>query len=193
MLGQPLVEERVVGRQQVEHAAVLAQDARDEQLVSLRNAWRSASSNGRMTRIRLDGLEVSQVEPLAGEVRHQRFGARIVEHAPHLLLEHRRVLQPALLGQVEQLLVRNAAPQEERQPRRELDVADAVRAARLGGRRDPARRGTGSPATPAAPRWRAWMPLSKSPSGAAASDRTRTAARCRRSSPAAGTRGARAS
>ena len=31
-----------------------------------------------------------------------------------------------MLGEVEQLVVRNAAPQEERQPRRELDVAQPM-------------------------------------------------------------------
>ena len=40
------------------------------------------------------------------------------------------VVQLALLGQRQQLVVRNAAPEEERQPRRELEIADAVGAAR---------------------------------------------------------------
>ena len=47
-------------------------------------------------------------------------------------------------GHVEQLVVRNAAPQEERQPRRQLEIADAIRRVRRDARPDPARRGTGT-------------------------------------------------
>ena len=63
---------------------------------------------------------------------------RIGEHAPHLLLEHRRILAacPAAAS-VDQLVVRDAAPQEERQPRRQLEIADAI--ALAGRQRWPAR------------------------------------------------------
>jgi len=47
----------------------------------------------------------------------------------HLLLEHLRIFQPSRRRNVQQFLVRNAAPDEERQPRCELDVADAIRRA----------------------------------------------------------------
>ena len=40
--------------------------------------------------------------------------------------KHRRIAEPAALGDGEQLVVGNAAPQEERQARRQLDVADPV-------------------------------------------------------------------
>ena len=52
------------------------------------------------------------------------------QHAPHLLLEHRRLLELAAARHVEQLVVRNAAPQKERQPRRQLEVADPIGARR---------------------------------------------------------------
>ena len=52
---------------------------------------------------------------------------RIGQHPPHLPLEHRRILQLALRRQRQQFVVRDAAPQEERQPRRQLEVADRIR------------------------------------------------------------------
>ena len=36
-------------------------------------------------------VEVAQVQPLRREVGHQRSRSRVGEHAPHLLLEHRRL------------------------------------------------------------------------------------------------------
>jgi hypothetical protein len=66
-------------------------------------------------RVRLHRFDVPQLEPLAREVRHQRVGARVVEHPPHLTLEHRRIFQPAAFGQIEKLDVGNRAPQEERE------------------------------------------------------------------------------
>ena len=72
----------------------------------------------------------------------ERVGLRIGQHPPHLLLEHRRLVQLALRGEVEQLVVGNAAPEEERQPRRQLEIADAVHRAGRDARPDRARRGS---------------------------------------------------
>ena len=52
---------------------------------------------------------------------------RVGQHPPHLLLEHVGLAELARARDVEQLVVGDAAPQEERQPRRQLEVADAVR------------------------------------------------------------------
>ncbi len=81
------------------------------------------------------GRDVPQVEPLAREARDQRARPLVGEHAPRLRLEHRGLAQPARLGEVEQLVVGDAAPQEEGQARRELEVADGVALPR----RDPGR------------------------------------------------------
>src|SRR5205814_3710390 len=62
-------------------------------------------------------------------------GPRIREHAAHLLFEHRRLAQSTASCKIQQRIVRDAAPQEEREPRRELVIADRVyRARRHGGR-----------------------------------------------------------
>ena len=60
----------------------------------------------------------------------QGIGALVRDHAAHLRGQHARLAQPAGRGQVQQLLVRDAAPEEERQARGELQVADRVRRAR---------------------------------------------------------------
>ena len=94
---------------------------------------------------------------------HQRVGARIRDHAPHLRLEHARRAQPAGDRQVQQLVVRNAAPQEERQPARQLEIADPMRRAdrrRLAGSCSERNRNDGLVRIRARP---ARMPASKSP------------------------------
>ena len=61
-------------------------------------------------------VEVSQLQPLAHEVAHERLGAPVCEHAPYLLVEDGGVAEPAGGSDIEQLIVRNAAPDEEREP-----------------------------------------------------------------------------
>ena len=66
----------------------------------------------------------------AAKLVDQRSRARVGQHPPHLPLEHRRLVQLAARRHVEQLVVRDAAPEEERQPRRQLEIADAIRRVR---------------------------------------------------------------
>ena len=86
------------------------------------------------------------------------------EHAPHLLLEHGRIAQRSAHRRVQQLVVRNAAPQEERQPRREVEIAEAIRRRRRrrpAGSRSMRNRKLGAARIRSSPRW---MPASKPPS-----------------------------
>ena len=73
--------------------------------------------------------QIAQIEPLSGEIIHQRFRTRVGQHAPHLLFEHRGLLQFSLIGRVQQFIVGDAAPQEEGKPRGQFKVAEAVRRA----------------------------------------------------------------
>ena len=75
----------------------------------------------------VDGAEIAQVEPLLGEVVDQRLRPLVGQHPPHLLLEHPLASELAAHSHVEQLFVGNTAPEEKREPRRELDVADLIR------------------------------------------------------------------
>src|SRR4029434_1354468 len=52
--------------------------------------------------------------------------ARIGEHALDLLFQHLRIAQSSLTRRRDQFVIRDAAPEEERETRRELEVADAV-------------------------------------------------------------------
>src|SRR5262245_61094876 len=113
---QPFVHERVVRAEQIENAAVLANDAFEEhlRLAPERQPQVVVEIRELMT-IRLNALQVSQVQPLTGEVANERIGFAIREHSLHLLIENSRIPQLALRGQVEKLVVRNTAPEEERQ------------------------------------------------------------------------------
>ena len=56
-----------------------------------------------------------------------RFGARIGEHAPHLAHRGRAGVRSAAAGRgLDELRVGHGAPEEERQPRREIEVGDAI-------------------------------------------------------------------
>ena len=131
VLGEPLVDEGVVGGNQFEQAAVFADQARDEELGLGEERPAERLVEREDDRIRLHGFDVSQLQPLTRKVRHEGVGARIVEHPADLALEHRWIRQPSSLRHLEQLGVGNGAPQEERQARGELDVADAIRLAAL--------------------------------------------------------------
>ncbi len=126
VLGQPLVHERVVGAQQLERAAVLAHDVAEEQLGLAAERLpdvvveiREQQQVGRDLR-----LQVAQLQPLTGEIVDQGIGAFVRDHAAHLRGQHARLAQSAGRGQIQQRLVRDAAPEEERQARGELQVAD---------------------------------------------------------------------
>src|SRR5687768_16766313 len=124
---QPLVNERVVGIEQLDDRPILTDDGAEEHLGFA--AERLAQVVVEARRLGLDVSQLPQIQPLTGEVFDQRVGLRIGKHARHLALQGCRVAQAALARKLEQLVVRNAAPQEERQARRELEIADAVDAA----------------------------------------------------------------
>ena len=63
------------------------------------------------------------MQPLPGEVADERLGLRIGQHPSNLLLEHGWLLQPSLSGDGQQLVIGNAAPEEEREPRRQIEIA----------------------------------------------------------------------
>src|SRR4029079_5978561 len=125
--GETLVDEGVVGRQQVEDVAVLAHDAVEEELrFALKRFAQRVVEVGELVMVRRDRLEVAQVQPLPGKVADERVRAAIGDHALHLALEYGGLTELPPCGEIEELFVRNAAPQKERQPGRELDIADPM-------------------------------------------------------------------
>ena len=69
------------------------------------------------------------MQPLGREVRDQRLRARVTQHSSHLTFQFATIVQRSCHRAVEQLIVRDTAPEEERQPGRQGQVADAVAAA----------------------------------------------------------------
>ena len=66
---EPLVDERVVGVHQVEHAAVLAHDAAEEQLgLALEGLAQVVVEVGEDEQVRIPVAQLAQEQPLAGEV-----------------------------------------------------------------------------------------------------------------------------
>src|SRR5690606_26324599 len=88
--------------------------------------------------IRLDGIEIVEIEPAQREIRDEAVRARIVEHPPDLSIEHVALAELAGLGEPKQLVVGPAAPEEEGEARRELDIAQREPGFGVGPRHDPA-------------------------------------------------------
>src|SRR4029077_8928658 len=77
-------------------------------------------------RVRADRLQVSQPQPLSGEVAREVERAPIGEHSARLLPELLRATELACNRRGEQFIVGDAAPQEERQAGCQLEIADPV-------------------------------------------------------------------
>ena len=112
---EPFVDERVVGAQKIQHAAILAERARQKQprllferlQQTLIEVWIEIRMND-------DFAHPAQVQPLSGKVVDERTRrARIGQHAPYLLLEDGGLRQLPALGCIDQALIGNAVPQEE--------------------------------------------------------------------------------
>ena len=128
---EPFVEKRVVRAQQVDDAPVLPQLAFHEQLgLTLKGLAEVLVEPGKQIRIRCDAADAAQHQPLASEIVDQRRRPGISQHPVHLLVERGRVAQLASSREIEELVVGNAAPHEERQPRRQLEIAQTIDGAR---------------------------------------------------------------
>ena len=85
MLGQRFVQERIVRRQELQDAAVLPQDAVQEQLgFTHERGAHTLVEIAEQVHVRFLGFDVAQEQPLGGEVGHQGAAARVGEHARHL-------------------------------------------------------------------------------------------------------------
>ncbi len=128
MSGQPLVDESVIRRQQFQHAAIPAQNAIQKQIrFAAKCAAQRLVEIGEEDLVRLLGFNIPEVKPLFGKISHQRRGTRIRQHAAHLLFQHAGGTQLPLTGQIEQRIVRDAAPEKEREPGGQLQVSDRMR------------------------------------------------------------------
>src|SRR6267378_547757 len=128
---EAFIDECVVGIQQIQNAPVLPEHAGEEQFGFLLHGLTQIFIEIRKFRgVGQNRLEIAQVKPLTGKVLHQSVRARIRKQPPNLLFKNGGIFQFALLGCIEERVIGNAAPQEKRQTRSELNVTDAVYRAR---------------------------------------------------------------
>ena len=131
MNGQPLVQERIVGRHQLHDIAIAAEHAVDEQRSSSRKFSRRSlmrdECGNRFGRFYVSQL--AQAQPLEREIRRQRLRTRVRQHARTCLASIAASLSPPA-ARPPQLIVGQAAPEEERKPGSELQIRDATRARR---------------------------------------------------------------
>jgi len=130
-LRQITVEVGEVRVDQVEHAAVLADDLGEEQLRLLdhRRAHRVVESREHR-RVGRDRGKLAELEPLEAEALGQIARARVLEQAARLGFEVGGKL--LRVGQLEELVVGHRAPEEITQARGQGELADRMRV--LGGR-----------------------------------------------------------
>jgi hypothetical protein len=115
--GETLVDVGEIGAEQIEHTPVLAEDRADEQLdLALERFTQRRVEIREDVGVRIDALERAQLQPLHRELRHERFRTRVGEQAPDLRFDDRRLGQAAVLGQLQQLVVRRPGGEEEREP-----------------------------------------------------------------------------
>ena len=127
MLGEPLVEERVVGLNEVQNHAVFPKERLEVEFRFTSKGFAEVVVEiGEEAKIWREGLQVPQVEPLRGEVLDQTAGTPIGQHPAHLALQDLRPMQFTPLGDAQKLFIRNATPEEERQPRGQFEVANSV-------------------------------------------------------------------
>ena len=131
VLRQPLVHEAEVGVQEVEDAAILAEDRLEEQLALADHARpQIVVEAGELLGIGRDVRQLPGRQPLAREVLDEGGRLRVREHPPHLGIEVASQLSPARQGK--QLVVGHAAPEEVRQPRGQFVLVDRVARPGLG-------------------------------------------------------------
>ena len=69
---QPFIEERVVRPDQIEHAAILAQHAVEEEFGFLPEGLPQVVIEVAINRVvRSDGIDIAQPQPLSGEIRRE--------------------------------------------------------------------------------------------------------------------------
>src|SRR5690606_21070556 len=112
---QALIEEAVVGGQEFAQRPISRHDVAGQQARFLDEGVTQVVVEG--ITFRRQRFQFTQAQPLAEEVVDQRLGPRIGEHAPDFRLQYGRLEQAAVVGQLQQAVVGNAAPQEEGQAR----------------------------------------------------------------------------
>ena len=152
MTREAFVDERVVRREQVHDAAVFAHDAGEKQFCfPLEGQPQIVVEVRKLVGVGMDAVQVPQMQPLAREILRHRVRARVGQHPTSLFFKDCGFVEAVAGRQIDQRVVRNAAPEEKRQPRGEFDIADSCGVAVLADRPRRGTRTSDSPTGAAAP------------------------------------------
>jgi len=125
--GEAFVEEGVIGLEEGAEGAVFAEDAVEEEFGFLAEGLAEVVVEvAEEVAAGEDGVDVAEAEPLSGEVGGEVFRTGVGEEAAGLAFEFGGLAELALGGGEEEFVVRDAAPEEEREAGGEFEVGDAV-------------------------------------------------------------------
>ena len=128
VMSQALVDESVVRPEEIEQASVLADQTLEQEFgLPLHRVREVLVEVREEVGVGSDLVEILQPQPLRHEARTQRLGARVVQHAERLPLQFAGIRQPSLHGRGPEFFVRRKPPEEEREPRSQVDVLQCVR------------------------------------------------------------------
>src|SRR5262249_49070259 len=123
----PFIEECVVRPDQIEHAAILAQHAVEEEFGFLPEGLSQVVIEvPKKSSVRSDGFDIAQPQPLSSEIRSDVERASIGKHPARLLLEFAGLTQFAMNSGIQQFIIWDAAPQKKRKSRCQFEIADPV-------------------------------------------------------------------
>src|SRR5262249_4729281 len=118
---------RIVRGEQLQCATILSQLVVEKQLCFLFECLAEVLVEiWKRLGVGCHGSNVAKRQPLAEEVPDERCSTRVRQHASDLPLQDRGVAQPAARGNIEQFVVRDAAPEEKRQARGKIQPAQAI-------------------------------------------------------------------
>jgi hypothetical protein len=129
MLRQAIVQEREVRPYEVEDAPVLSNHRAEKEFRFRRHCAAQPFVEVREESIvgTFDCQEVAKIQPLAGEVFGERLRPGVGQHPVNLRPQCFWAGHLSARCEIEKLVVRNAAPQKERQPRGQLQIGEPIR------------------------------------------------------------------
>ena len=111
VLSQPLVQERIVAVDEIRERTVAAKHRLEEQPCLRRHRVLQFRIPFRKTVVvARDGVEASGLQPLADEVFGKSGRLRILDHAPHLIVQHEGQMQRIGLGDAQEFVIGHRTP-----------------------------------------------------------------------------------
>ena len=113
---QTLIQKCVIGLDQVEDTSIFPDNAFKQHFRFRTHCLTEVVIKiGIPSHVGRHGIQIDQVEPLRREIVDQRLRAIVRQHSSYLRFQQVRFVQFAARCHVQQFVIRNAAPQEERQ------------------------------------------------------------------------------